>query len=229
MRRSASSPTLQHSSSSRRRGYLWDAQAGRRSYLSDAQAVGHDAVDGGRLHLGPLQPEAEHPHAALPQGARGVVVELRGVGLPCRDTRPTVSSLPSGYHQTTIRYYHQTTIRLPSDYHHTTIRLPSYYHQTTIRLPSDYHQTTIRLPSDYHHTTIILPSYYHHTPIRLPSYYHHTTTLLTNYLPCRDTQPTVTQPTQTTTLVPSDYHQTTIRLPDPTGTHSLLSHRLPRP
>lgn len=50
--------------------------------LSDAESVGQDSVHGVGLHLRPLQLEAVDSRSVLPQGAVGVVVELRGVGLP---------------------------------------------------------------------------------------------------------------------------------------------------
>lgn len=51
-------------------------------YLSEAQPVGQDLVHGVRLHLGPLQLEAEGPRTVLPQSSRGVIVKLWRVGLP---------------------------------------------------------------------------------------------------------------------------------------------------
>lgn len=50
--------------------------------LSEAQPVGQDPVHSVRLHLGPLQLEAKDARTVLPQSCRGVVVELRSVGLP---------------------------------------------------------------------------------------------------------------------------------------------------
>lgn len=65
---------------SRALGSRQGAAAG--SDLSEAQPVGQDLVHGVRLHLGPLQLEAEDPGTVLPQSGRGVVVELWSVGLP---------------------------------------------------------------------------------------------------------------------------------------------------
>lgn len=47
------------------------------SHLSEAQSVGHDAVHGVGIHLGPLELEAVGPGFVLPHGVVGVVVELR--------------------------------------------------------------------------------------------------------------------------------------------------------
>ena len=55
------------------------------TYLSDAQPVGHDAVHGVGVHLGPLELEAVHARPVLPQWAVGVVVELGRVGFTWRE------------------------------------------------------------------------------------------------------------------------------------------------
>lgn len=79
------------------------------SYLSDAQSVGNNAVHGVGVHLGPLQLEAVDSGPVLPQGAVGVVVELRRVGLSWRESR-----LNTYCTSTELRHFVAVSVRLYS-------------------------------------------------------------------------------------------------------------------
>lgn len=70
-----------------------------RSHLSEAESVGHDAVHGVGIHLGPLELEVVDSGFVLPHGVVGVVVELWGVRLAWSRRREENYSCMSTYHR----------------------------------------------------------------------------------------------------------------------------------
>lgn len=70
-----------------------------RSHLSEAESVGHDAVHGVGIHLGPLELEVVDSGFVLPHGVVGVVVELGGVRLAWSRRGEENYSCMSAYHR----------------------------------------------------------------------------------------------------------------------------------